>query len=62
MDCLEGLKQIDDQSVDLVITDPPYNISNYGNSITMVGNDVVRADFGEWDKRVANPEQITEVV
>jgi site-specific DNA-methyltransferase (adenine-specific) len=50
MDCLEGLKQIDDQSIDLVITDPPYNISNYGNSITMVGNDVVRADFGEWDK------------
>ena len=27
MDCLEFLKQIPDESVDLVVTDPPYNIS-----------------------------------
>jgi site-specific DNA-methyltransferase (adenine-specific) len=27
MDCLEGLKQIPDASVDLVVTDPPYLIS-----------------------------------
>ena len=27
MDCLEGLKQLDDNSVDLVVIDPPYNIS-----------------------------------
>ena len=27
MDCLEGLKKIPDNSVDLVVTDPPYNIS-----------------------------------
>lgn len=26
MDCLEGLKKIPDNSVDLVVTDPPYNI------------------------------------
>jgi len=26
MDCLEGLKQLEDNSVDCVITDPPYNI------------------------------------
>jgi len=25
MDCLEGLKQIPDNSVDLIVTDPPYN-------------------------------------
>jgi DNA modification methylase len=24
MDCLEGLKQLDDNSVDLIVTDPPY--------------------------------------
>jgi site-specific DNA-methyltransferase (adenine-specific) len=50
MDCLEGLKQLDDESVDLVICDFPYNISNYGNSITMKGEDIVQGDFGEWDK------------
>ena len=27
MDCLEGLKKIPNNSVDLVVTDPPYNIS-----------------------------------
>jgi site-specific DNA-methyltransferase (adenine-specific) len=26
MDCLEGLKQLDDNSVDLIITSPPYNL------------------------------------
>ena len=27
IDCLEGLKEIPDNSVDLVITDPPYFLS-----------------------------------
>ena len=27
MDCLEGLKQLDSNSVDFVITSPPYNQS-----------------------------------
>ena len=32
MDCLEGMKQLDDNSIDLVVTDPPYgiNIANKG--------------------------------
>lgn len=27
MDCIEGMKQIDNESVDLVVTDPPYLVS-----------------------------------
>lgn len=27
MDCLEGMKQLDDNSVDLIVTDPPYNLN-----------------------------------
>ena len=27
MDCLEGMKQLEDNSVDLVLTDPPYNLN-----------------------------------
>jgi len=27
-DCLEVMKQIPDKSIDLVLTDPPYNASN----------------------------------
>ena len=31
IDCLEGLKQLDDNSIDLVVTSPPYNIGiDYG--------------------------------
>lgn len=26
MDCLEGMKQLEDNSVDLILTDPPYNV------------------------------------
>lgn len=27
MDCLEGLKLLPDDSVDLIVTDPPYNLN-----------------------------------
>ena len=30
MDCLEGMKQIPDGSVDLIVTDPPYILDNQG--------------------------------
>jgi DNA modification methylase len=39
MECLEGMKQLDDNSVDLIVTDPPYNISGLSQGI----------DFGDWD-------------
>lgn len=33
MDCLEGLKQLDDNSIDLTVTSPPYNAGiDYGRS------------------------------
>lgn len=32
MDCLEGLKQLDDESIDLIITDPPYKVMAKGCS------------------------------
>ncbi len=34
MDCLEGMKMLDDNSVDLVVTSPPYdNLRTYGKGI-----------------------------
>jgi DNA modification methylase len=50
MDAVEFLKQLPDESMDLGILDFPYNISNYGRSITKVGSNFVTANFGEWDK------------
>jgi site-specific DNA-methyltransferase (adenine-specific) len=47
MDCTEGMKLIPDGSVDLLLTDPPYNVSQKSNFHTMGRKGV---DFGEWDK------------
>lgn len=46
-DCLELLKDIPDGSVDLILTDPPYNIARDNNFQSMGRAGV---DFGEWDK------------
>jgi len=42
-DCLEFMKDIPDNSIDLVLTDPPYNISQKSGGLREL-------DFGEWDK------------
>lgn len=48
--CLEVLKEIPDESVDLIITDPPYNIGD-SNKLTKVGNTITtnKEAWGEWD-------------
>jgi len=53
-DCFEVLKQIPDECVDLILTDPPYmisketTISRGKNTVKFKGKDLV-LDFGEWD-------------
>lgn len=37
MDCLDGFKLIDDESIDLIVTDPPYKITSRGGSGNMGG-------------------------
>jgi len=46
-DCLEEMNNIPDGSVDMVLTDPPYNIARDNNFQTMGRAGI---DFGEWDK------------
>lgn len=44
-DCLELMKDIPDESVDLIVTDPPYKLTARGNSGTMSGywtNDITK--------------------
>ena len=41
------MKEIPDGSVDLILTDPPYNIARSNNFHTMGRTGI---DFGEWDK------------
>ena len=47
MDCLEGLKQLEDNSVDLVITDPPYgdNFAYRRNNKSILNNESVDINF-----------------
>lgn len=50
-DCLEILRQMPDNSVDSVITDPPYNVSRDNHFATMERyNSYKGIDFGDWDK------------
>ena len=35
--CLELMKQIPNEMIDLIVTDPPYKVTNRGNSGTMGG-------------------------
>lgn len=46
-DCISLLKSIENNSVDFLLTDPPYNISKDNNFTTMGRSGI---DFGEWDK------------
>jgi len=44
MDCLEGMKELPDKCVDLVLTDPPYNLGiDYGDT-----TDDNREDYFNW--------------
>lgn len=57
-DCVEELKKIKDNSVDLILTDPPYFISKESNFKKISDNTPqematkynISIDFGEWDK------------
>lgn len=44
----ENMKQVKNHSIDLIVTDPPYLISEgkqgYGS--------IYQTDFGEWDKKI----------
>lgn len=48
-DCLNVLKSIEPNSIDLIFADPPYNLSG-NNFITVRSGKPVRCDKGEWDK------------
>ena len=57
-DCVEEIKKIGDNTIDLIITDPPYFISRESNfkkisettTSEMATKYNISIDFGEWDK------------
>lgn len=49
-DCINLLKEINENSINCLITDPPYNISRKTNFHTMHDHRGTNMEFGEWDK------------
>jgi len=57
INCLQGLKKLNDESVDCIITDPPYGVSQRGKKISRKSlsskswkrNMDIKLDFGKWD-------------
>jgi len=63
MDCLEGMKEIPDKSIDLVITDPPYGIKE-NNEHNLTRGDLAKpTDYGhyDWDNQPAGKEHFDEI-
>lgn len=54
-DCMERLKEVEDNSIDTIFADPPYFLSNGG--ISVQSGKQVCVDKGEWDKG-GTPEYI----
>lgn len=48
-DCIEIMKKLANETVDLIFSDPPYFLSNNGKSIN--SGKIVSVNKGEWDKK-----------
>lgn len=61
VDCFECIKSVPDNCVDLILTDPPYNISKYSSgNIHLSGRKPLNNDIAEWDKIEINPEKLVK--
>lgn len=57
-DSKELIKTIPDKSVDLILTDPPYNISKHSTgNIPLRGRVAINNDVAEWDRVDFKPEE-----
>lgn len=55
------IKTIPDKSVDLILTDPPYNIAKYSTgNIELPNRTPLNNDIANWDKIEVNPEEYVE--
>ncbi|MCY4524003.1 MAG: hypothetical protein OXB84_04620, partial [Halobacteriovoraceae bacterium] len=56
-DCYKKLDQIKDQSVDLILTDPPYNLAGYSTgNIKAEWRKTLNNDIANWDKEALDIE------
>ena len=60
-DCINYLRKIPDHSIDLILTDPPYNIAQYSTgNINLPGRSALNNDLGEWDLKEIDPFELVK--
>ena len=60
-DCFSALKQIPDNSVDLILTDPPYNIAKYSTgNLKFNWRSDINNDLAEWDLEELKPTDLVD--
>lgn len=58
-DCFKELKKIPDNSIDLILCDPPYNLANYSTgNMNFSWRAEVNNDVAEWDETPLNPADL----
>lgn len=57
-DSRDVLKRIPDNSIDFILTDPPYNIGKHSTgNIPLPGRSAINNDVAQWDMEDFNPEE-----
>ncbi|MFW6129893.1 MAG: DNA-methyltransferase [Atribacterota bacterium] len=60
-DCFKYIKDIPDDSVDLILTDPPYNLGKYSTgNIELSWRSDMNNDLADWDKTTFDPALLVD--
>ena len=60
-DCRRRFCKLPDHSVDLILTDPPYNIAKYSTgNIPLPGREALNNDIASWDMVDINPREFID--
>ncbi len=61
VDCFEFIKTMPDHCVDLILTDPPYNIAQYSTgNIILPGRTALNNDIADWDNINIEPRDLLD--
>jgi len=60
-DCFDLVKEIKTNTIDLILTDPPYNLAKHSTgNIKFEWREDVNNDIADWDKKEIEPDKIAD--